>query len=437
MTPADALADALADAPATPLCVGLSGGLDSTVLLHALAASPAARHRGLRALNVDHGLHAQSPAWAAHCRALCKRLGVPLHVQPVHVGSSVGSGLEAAAREARYAAFAHVLATGETLVLGHHRDDQVETLLLRLLRGSGTAALAGMARLRPLARGQLWRPLLALPRTLLHDYARHAGLQWIEDPANADPRHDRSVLRHELLPRLRARWPGADAALARSARLLGEDGERLHRVDAQLLAGVQGFDPATLSLPAFTALEASERRAVLRAWLKVLVLPPPPAAVIDRIDHELLGARDDAAPCLRWAGAELRRYRESLHAMAPLPNPARGWRLRWDGRDALPLPTGFGTLCLEGAGRAGFGEPVEVRPRDGGERMQCRTGARRQALKHVLQELGVPPWWRQRLPLLFDRSGELVAAGDLVVAPAWQDSLGDARLRWASPLHVH
>lgn len=437
MTPADALADALADAPATPLCVGLSGGLDSTVLLHALAASPASRRHGLRAVHVDHGLHPQSHAWAAHCRALCERLGVPLHVEAVQVGSSVGSGLEAAAREARYEAFARLLAKGETLVLGHHRDDQVETLLLRLLRGSGTAALAGMARLRPLAGGQLWRPLLALPRTLLHDYARHAGLQWIEDPSNADPRHDRSVLRHELLPQLRARWPGADAALARSARLLGEDGERLRRVDAQLLAGVQGADPATLSLPAFAALDASERRAVLRAWLKALALPPPPAAVIDRIDHELLGARDDAAPCLRWAGAELRRYRESLHAMAPLPDPAHGWRLCWDGRDALPLPTGFGTLRLDGAGRAGFGEPVEIRPRDGGERMQCRTGARRQALKHVLQELGVPPWWRQRLPLLFDRSGELVAAGDLVVAPAWQDSLGDARLRWASPLHVH
>ena len=435
MTPADALADALADAPATPLCVGLSGGLDSTVLLHALAASPASRRHGLRAVHVDHGLHPQSQAWAAHCRALCERLGVPLHVEAVQVGSSVGSGLEAAAREARYEAFARLLAKDETLVLGHHRDDQVETLLLRLLRGSGTAALAGMARLRPLAGGQLWRPLLALPRTLLHDYARHAGLQWIEDPSNADPRHDRSVLRHQLLPLVRARWPGADPAIARSARLLAEDAGRLGAMDRSLLAQVQGIDPASLSLPAFAALAASERRAVLRLWLRDLALPAPPAAVIDRIDRELLGARGDGAACLRWAGAELRRHRDSLFAMRPLPAPQADWNVHWEGLAPIDLPAGFGRLAVDRDG----GEPLPpagftLRPRRGGEAVELPGRGRRRSLKHVLQELGVPPWMRRRVPLVFGDDGELLAAGDLVIARQWHARCGTARLRW-TPSH--
>ena len=430
---ASAVAAALQDARDAPLWIAFSGGLDSTALLHAAASSPAVRARGVQALHVDHQLHADAPRWSAHCRALCEHLGVPLTVQRVDVDRASGRGLEAAAREARYSAFARVLPAGHVLALAHHRDDQIETLLLRLLRGSGGAALAGMARWRPLAEGVLWRPLLELPRAMLREYATTHALPWIDDPANTDPRHDRSVLRHELLPRLRARWPGADVAVARSARLLAEDAARLHAVDCVLLAQVQGVDPATLSLPAFAALAASERRAVLRLWLRELALPAPPAAVIDRLDGELLGARGDGAACLRWAGAELRRHRDNLFAMRPLAAPQASWSVSWDGCEAIELPSGFGTLTLESV--AGERMPcgaVTLRPRRGGETMELPGAGRRRPLKHVLQELGVPPWVRQRLPLVFGSDGELLAAGDLVIGRHWTAQCGSARLRWTS-----
>ncbi|HJT96837.1 MAG TPA: tRNA lysidine(34) synthetase TilS, partial [Rhodanobacteraceae bacterium] len=188
---------ALAGAPPGAVCVGYSGGLDSTVLLHALAASSAARARSLRALHVDHGLHADSAAWADHCRTFAATLAVPLDVVRVAVGTTRGQGLEAAARNARYAAFEAALAPGELVALAHHRDDQTETVLLKLLRGAGPEGLAGMRALRPLGPGHLWRPLLDVPRDALRDYAQMHGLAFLDDPSNADTRHARNFLRAE------------------------------------------------------------------------------------------------------------------------------------------------------------------------------------------------------------------------------------------------
>jgi tRNA(Ile)-lysidine synthase len=160
--------------PGGPVLVGLSGGLDSTVLLHALRARPGQLDAGLRALHVHHGLHPQADAWAAHCQARCGEWGVACEVAHVQVDAASGLGPEGAARAARHAAFAHALAPGETLALAHHRGDQAETVLLRLLRGAGGEGLASMREQRPFgdrpgAQGRLWRPLLALPRPALLD----------------------------------------------------------------------------------------------------------------------------------------------------------------------------------------------------------------------------------------------------------------------------
>jgi len=430
MDPTAALAAALADAPPGPLCIGYSGGLDSTVLLHACAAQAVLRGQGLRALHVDHGLQPQSADWAAHCQRRCAELGVALTVLQVCVARDGGRGLEAAAREARHAAFAQELAAGETLVLAHHRDDQAETVLLRLLRASGSAGLAGMAALRRFGGGQLWRPLLALPRATLEAYARAHGLDWIDDPSNADPRHDRNLLRHAVLPVLRERWPGADAALARSARLLREDAERLERLDRLQLAAVQGLDPSVLSVSGLLALDGASRRGVVRLWLRELGLPAPPAAVIDRVDR-LLDARADATPLLAWPGAELRRYRDGLHAMAPLAPPARDWSRHWDGSTPLALPSGFGILELAGDALR-FDPPLLVAPRRGGERLRLPGRSHHAPLKDALQQLGVPPWLRERLPLLHATDGTLLAAGDLVLADAWHAHANGRQLRWTA-----
>jgi tRNA(Ile)-lysidine synthase len=424
------LQHALAGAPDGPLRVGYSGGLDSSVLLHALAQLPAARARGLGAIHVDHGLQPASRRWAAHCGEVCAGLGVALDTVSVQVADIAQLGLEAAARAARRRAFAALMPAGALLALAQHRDDQAETLLLRLLHGAGHEGLAGMRGLRRFDPGWLWRPLLALGRAELADYAARRGLAWIDDPSNADARHARNHLRHAVLPALAARWPDAAARIAAAAARLGEEAEVLESLAQRELAQAQGVDPATLSVSALTPLPAALRRAVLGGWLDQLGLPRPPPGLWSRLEPDLLRARADATPLLAWHGAELRRHRDSLHAMRPLAPAAEDWSRDWTGATPLSLPAGFGSLAFDPAVAL---PAMRVSARRGGERLQ-QAGARRE-LRTLLQDLGVPPWVRARLPLLWSAEGELLAAADLALAPGFEAQLRAARtrLRWMPP----
>ncbi|WP_374603312.1 tRNA lysidine(34) synthetase TilS [Arenimonas sp.] len=410
-----------------PVLVAFSGGMDSSVLLHLAAGDPRVRDRGLRAVHVDHGLHPQSAAWAHACTQACSALGVPIEVRHVTVVEQ-GEGLEAAARAARHAAFAEVLAPGELLATAHHRDDQAETVLLRLLRGAGDG-LAAMRPLRPFAAGWLWRPLLDLPRETLHAWAREQALHWLEDPSNASDRHDRNFLRHHVLPRLAGRWPQAGQSLARSARLLAEQADLLAGEDSRRLARLQGLDPSTLSLPALLQQSPAWRARLLRAWTTGLGLPPLPGDAPARIEAELLASRPDAEARFAWSGAVMHRWRDLLHAgpeTAPLPED---FDASWSGTEPLRLPTGD-VLRLEPA--LAFDPPLRVHARQGGERIRLPGRDHHTTLKHALQDLGVPPWERRRLPLLSHPDGRLLAAGDLLLAGDFRDWLAkqDARLRW-------
>lgn len=426
---ADAIVSALRELPPTPLCVAYSGGLDSSALLHALAASAQARAQGLRAWHVHHGLHPQADAWAAHCARICAGLGLELTVSRVSVEAGRGDGPEAAARRARHAAFAAGLGAGETLVLAHHRDDQAETLLLRLLRGSGPDGLAAMREHRDCGRGALWRPLLALSRAQLQAYAQAQGLEWIDDPSNADPAFDRNFLRLRVLPLLRERWPQADAAFALSARLQDEAAQLLERDDALALAAARSLDPQALSRSALRGLAPARRARVLRRWIAGLGLPPLPAAGVARIEDELLDARADAEAEFAWHGAVVRAWRDLLHAQPQRPALPADWSADWDGRAALALPDGGQWRLL---GTEAFPAPLRAHARRGGERIVLPGRSHGHALKQALQDLGVPPWERRRLPLLSDAGGELLAAGDLLYSArldAWLRERG-ARLIW-------
>lgn len=409
---------ALDPVPEGPVAVALSGGLDSTVLLHLLAARDDVRGRGLRALHVDHALHADSATWTAHCRALCAALGIGFESRRVDVRPQ-GEGLEAAARAARQAAFLDWQRAGETLALAHHRDDQAETVMLRLLRGAGDG-LAAMRVHRPFGQGALWRPLLAWPRAELQAWAQARGLRWLDDPSNANERHDRNFLRHRVLPLLVERWPQAPAALARSAGLLATQADLLAGEDQRRLAMLQGLDPTRLDLPALMAQPAAWGDRLLRAWVRTLDLPPLPGDALATIHRELLAERGESRGEFRWSGAVIRRWRDGLHAgrvLAPLPED---WCVGWDGATPLALPAG-GALALEPAHH--FDAPVQVRARRGGERIVLPGRSHSSDLKQVLQDLGVPPWERARLPLLFAADGELLAAGDVVVSARLSDRL--------------
>lgn len=424
----DALPAALRPLPQAPLCVGYSGGLDSTALLHALAALPQARERGLRAWHVHHGLHEHADAWAAHCQSTCDALDVVLTLSRVEVAPR-GQGREAAARHARYAAFVDGLGDGEVLVLAHHRDDQAETFLLRALRASGPDGLGAMRRWRDFGRGRLWRPLLQAPRAALQAYAREQHLQWIDDPSNTDLSLDRNFLRARVLPVLRERWPHADAALAASAALCEQAGTLLDVGDAEALAAAATDHPSLLSLPALRRLPSARRARVLRRWIAGLGLPALPAAGIAQIEHCLLDAPIDGDATFAWHGAAVRVWRDLLHAGPLQPPLPTQWQVCWDGDAPLELPGG-GHLVLVGADR--FAEPVTVHPRRGGERIVLPGRRHSHALKHVLQDLRVPPWERDRMPLLSAANGDVLAAADRAYCARFDRWLQerDARIEW-------
>jgi tRNA(Ile)-lysidine synthase len=416
--------------PPRAVLVGFSGGLDSSVLLHLLAQMPATARNGLRAVHVNHGLHADADAWAAHCRLTCDALAVPLRIVRVEVARDSGLGPEAAARTARHAAFAAELRDDEILALAHHRDDQAETFLLRALRASGPDGLAAMRPWRRHGRGWLWRPLLDQPRSELLAHAQRQGLRWIEDPSNRDGTPDRNFLRNEVMPLLQRRWPQASAAFARSAALGAAAADLLDDEDARALDAARGDDPRLLDVAVLMRLPEARRARVLRRWIGAAGLPPLPAAGIDHIESDLLHAAPDDDARFAWSGAEVRRWRNLLRADRQWPPLPADWQCEWDGGSPLSLPHG-GALRLEGS--QGFDETLIVHARRGGERIALPGRNHTHALKHVLQDAGLPPWLRERLPLLSSRDGELLAAGDRILSAGfaqWLQARG-ARLDWS------
>lgn len=411
-----------ADVGVAAVVAGLSGGLDSTVLLHRLHGSVS----NLRAIHVHHGLHPDADMWAEHCIALCAALDVPLRIIRVKVDRDSGLGLEGAARTARHAAFAAELRHGDVLALAHHRDDQAETFLLRALRASGNDGLSAMRAWREYANGWLWRPLLDTSRTDILAYANADGLAWIDDPSNAGSTHDRNFLRNEVMPLLRQRWPRVSAAFARSASLAAGAMERdADGVRIALLACRR--DDGDLDTNVLHRLPASLRADVLRRWAMEARLPPLPASGSDAIERHLLPARADAEAEYRWQHARIVRWRDRLHAEPLHPGLPIAFHAQWDGRDPLQLPDG---ARLELVGAKAFDHMLQVQARRGGERIRLPGRDHSHSLKHALQDAGMPPWLRARLPLLVD-GDEVLAAGDLLSARLhdWLRER-DARLAW-------
>lgn len=407
--------------PAAGYCVAFSGGLDSLVLLHALHALGRARGTELRAIHIDHGLHPRSGEWAQHCAGFGRGLGVPVDIVTVSAAPGPGESPEAAAREARYAALCEHLRENETLLTAHHLDDQAETLLLQLLRGTGPAGLAAMPPSQPFGAGSLSRPLLGFPRAALRAYARAHALAWIEDPSNAEWHYDRNFLRHAVLPRVAERWPAFADTLGRAAR---------HQADAaELLEDLAAFDlkrVATeghaLSVSRLQALSAARQRNLLRHWIRGRALRVPDTRQLDAIRREAVYARADATPRVMWPGGEVRRHRDRLFAMATAPPAAFTDVYVWpDPARPLEIP-GLGRLQFE-RGRPGLaretlaGAALTVRFRRGGERCrpQGRGGSR--ALKDLLLEWGIPPWQRGRIPLLYVGDALAAVVGYCVCEP--------------------
>jgi tRNA(Ile)-lysidine synthase len=369
-------------------------------------------------VHVDHGLHPDSAAWAARSVAVARGLGVTCGVLTAQVARGRGESLEARAREARYQLLAGVLRPGEALVTAHHEDDQLETVLLMLLRGAGVAGLAAMPELVRFAPGLLVRPLLTRSRAVLEAFVRAAKLPHIEDPSNLDERFDRNFLRQKVLPAVRGRWPAAAATVSRSARHAAEAGrllESLARADVD-----RASHGTALAASALRVLPPERRHNALRFWIGVRGYAVPPTARLAEIAGPLLAARADAQPAVEWSGVRVESHGGLLRLLpaAAARSPA-GIRWHWRVEPECSLPDDLGALEL----RADAHGPVNlatlpaaltIRWRRGGERLTVAPGGARRALKSLLQESRLPPAERARLPLVFGGS-RLLAVADLWV----------------------
>jgi len=417
---ANLLRRALREQPAGALCVAFSGGPDSTALLHVLAGLTEARARGLRAVHVDHGLHAHSGAWAEQARQFCSVLEIDCAVMRVQVERHSGEGLEAAARHARYAAFADVLREHEQLLLGHHRDDQAETVLLKLLRGSGPEGLGGMRERRPLGAGMLWRPLLGTPRAALRDYVQRHRLPVIEDPSNADTQLSRNYLRNDILPRLAQHWPHALDSILHAAAHQRAAADVLRAQWLAAFARVHDSATGSLDAAAWLALPPALRDPLLDHWLRARGRRIPTLAQRAQIERQLRELRAGRVPCIHWPDTDLRIWKSRLWALAPARSVPPDWQAEWLGQP-LPLPDG-GRLAWQGEP---LREALMVRLRRGGERIRPSGDRHTRELRDLFQQAELPPWQRAGCPLIYVGE-ELVA-----VADRWRSEAGETWFRGA------
>jgi tRNA(Ile)-lysidine synthase len=424
------------------LVVALSGGADSSALLAAASVlRDAGGDRHLRAVHIDHGLQAAAAEFRVACQVQCERLRVPLTVLTVNVEVRPGDSLEAAARDARYAALAADLAPGECLLTAHHTRDQAETLLLQALRGAGLKGLAAMPACRKFGPGWHVRPLLDVPQWVLLEFGAKFAPAPASDPMNEDLRFDRNYLRRRIWPMLEERWPGVGNSLTRTARHVAEAEQLLEESASADLIRLR--DGEALSVPALRALPPLRRHNAVRLWLNEAGVQPPSTARLAETMRQVFEAQPDHMPAVSWGESAMRRYRHRLFltaAIAPRLEGAREWQVG----SVQPLELGNGLGSLAWTAQQGGIDPkfssvlLQVRARGGGETLKPSAKAKTQTVQHLCQGLGVLPWMRDALPLLF-AGNDLIAVGDLWLDAHWcaaADASGFALTWQGAPIIV-
>jgi tRNA(Ile)-lysidine synthase len=394
------------------LYVGLSGGLDSTVLLH-LLASKMADLPPIQAIYIHHGISPNATAWQTHCETFCQSLAIPLITKKIAFNRACN--LEEAARKARYAALADEVQASEALLTGHHADDQAETLVLQLMRGAGVDGLSAMKKHSPFAAGALVRPLLAISRRELENYATRHALVWIEDESNLDNHYARNFLRNIIFPALRDKWPATNNVLNRTAQLAQDAKVCLDDLAMLDMGSFAEFD----QLPFRLLTELSRERVLncLRFWIKKQVHILPSAATLTRIYTEVIQSREDATPAVSFGNHIVRRFNQRLY-LEPVLQSLQAVVIPWTHFPERCEPgEAFGVF--EGTGKA---ENVEIRFRQGGEVL--RLHGQTKSLKKLFQQWKIPPWKRESIPLIYI-AGQLA----VVVGYARSDDFPDIEVR--------
>lgn len=390
--------------------VALSGGADSVALLYALHAARAeAGGPPISAIHVNHGLHSDADAWSYICQRHCDRLEIPLCIERVEVRSE-GRGLEAAAREARYLAFEHVLREGDVLFTAHHADDMVETVMLRLFRGAGPKGLAGIPRQRPCGNGMIFRPFLEATSAALRDAVTRAGLEFATDPSNLRVNQDRNYLRQVVIPAVESRWPGYRDTVSRAAQLQAQVQRRLTQLPLPITQTVMG-EPA---LKIDGELAPDLLAAQIHQWLSEHSRPVPDQRRLLEFARQAVTAQPDRLPEIRWDGRCLRVWRgQIIEISEPRDDvwlPATiivGEALAGDWGELL-WTTGGGSVALCP------GAVLKVEPSQNIASL-ASPGRAGKSTRKWLQEMNVPPWWRSQLPVLIDNNDPVwvLSAGPL------------------------
>ncbi|MGJ8525255.1 tRNA(Ile)-lysidine synthase [Halomonadaceae bacterium LMG 33818] len=391
------------------LWIALSGGMDSVCLLH--LAAEAIRHRSrqhlpvpsLHAVHVNHHLQAAAEHFETSCRTLCDALKVPLHV--VHVTPQIsGTGVEAAAREARYEAFGQCLGPDDVLWLAHHRNDQAETFMLRLLRGSGLTGLGAMPARRRLGHGWLQRPLLNMPHSALIDLAREQQWQWVDDPSNDTEDFDRNWLRHRIIPEIETRWPQVVQTLAHTSDHLRESHQLLMQYAVEELERLTS-DPARLPVQPLLTRDASRCALLIRCALDQRQLPLPPRSKLNSLISQLTMHESRCAE-VKWTGVLARIWKDHLYLLAEQEIPVtRGEGGATNESDWYPHAVSVLNKYVKGD-QGNF----VIQPRRGGEKLFYKGMHRR--VKTLLQTYQIPPWERKQLVFVYTYDGEVFSSSE-------------------------
>jgi tRNA(Ile)-lysidine synthase len=410
---------AIDDAP--QILLGLSGGMDSILLLTLLKEQVGSRY--IQAVHINHGLSENSDQWQQFAKDYCEKIGVEFYAEKIQL-IATGEGIEAAAREARYSVFEKRLKLGGLLFLAHHADDQVETVLYRLLRGAGSKGLAGMPESRPLGAGKLIRPLLDYSRQDLHAEALNRKLKWVEDESNQDNHFDRNYIRNKVIPAVAKRWPDYAQSIMHSAALSLQSDRLSKELAIEDLKGLEIKKESagwSISLSLFTELSHLRQKNTLRYWSEINDFPAPSSKIINEILSSVVSARQDASPEIVWQSQCWTRFQNRLYL---LNHDNKQFQLKspinWDLKDCLLLPdnSSLNTRFCIGKGLGQNIDKVEICYRQGGERCKPEGRGHSSSLKKLLLEYQLPPWLRDRIPLLYVKD-QLVAVGNLWVCEGW------------------
>ncbi len=412
--------------PHNKILVAYSGGRDSHVLLDSLVKLKSQYTFQLEAIHVNHGLQAVSQSWVTHCQTICSAYDIPLHIINLSLQILPGESLEEKARIHRYQAIKNYVDENTLLLTAHTQDDQAETFVLQLIRGSGIKGLAGIAPIKLFGKGSIARPLLTVSRDEIADYATNQQLKWIEDPSNDNLALRRNYIRKEILKPLNTLHTNSSHCIARSAKHCQEALTLLEEYLSQDLAHCLGNESFTLKVEALKNLTTQKQAWVLRHWLSSHQVTLPTRTKCADMLKQMLQAKGDAQPQVAWGDWLLRRYQQHIYLLPkPLPFDASR-QYEWDISTPIQLTNGQRWQAVPSQGKGVAlsklaNRLIRISYRQGGERCHLANQQNSKALKKVLQQLDIPPWEREKLPLFY-QGDSLIGVGALFICQGWQVS---------------